>query len=425
MRTRIIYAVLLLLATPYTLLHLFVRGWRQRDYWRNVGERFGYYRQAGEQPIIWLHAVSVGETRAAAPLIRALLARYPEHRILLTHTTPTGRSASEQLFGDLVWRVYLPYDYAFAVRRFVRHFRPVLGMLMETEIWPNLIAECRREQVPVMLVNARLSHRSARRYRWLGGLIRQSLVALSVIAAQTEADALRLQSLGGERISIIGNLKFDTVPPPEQLELGRLWRAEIGLPRPVWLAASTREGEEALILEAWRQIPLGNALLIIVPRHPQRFDEVAAALREHGIRFQRRSDDEPVGSATQVWLGDSMGELYAYYRAADLAVIGGSLLPLGGQNPIEATAVGCPVVMGPHMWNFAEVSRAAVAAGAAAQMEAVNELGQVVTGLLGDAPRRAAMSAAGITFSRLHQGATGRLLALVAPYLDNSGTLDG
>ncbi|MHB1675984.1 MAG: lipid IV(A) 3-deoxy-D-manno-octulosonic acid transferase [Sulfuriferula sp.] len=421
MRARLIYAALLLLALPYLFFHLFVRGWRQRGYWRHLGERFGYYRQHDtDKPIIWLHAVSVGETRAALPLIQALQARYPEHQILLTHTTPTGRAASEQLFGDAVWRVYLPYDYAFAVKRFARQFRPVLGMLMETEIWPNLIAACRREHVPMMLVNARLSIRSARRYQWLAGVIKQSLASLSAIAAQTEADGERLRQLGGQRISIMGNLKFDSAPPAAQLQLGEQWRSALG-ERPAWLAASTRAGEEALVLNAWQLMQPNNALLILVPRHPQRFDEVAKLLEQRAIRYQRRSSGAPVASTTQIWLGDSMGELFAYYRAADIAMIGGSLLPLGGQNLIEAAAVGCPVIMGPHMWNFTEVSRAAVASGAAIQIAEVGELAHVITALLNDAPRRAKMSAAAIEFSRVHQGATARLLVLVELYLENTG----
>lgn len=416
MRARLIYATLLVLALPYLLLHLAVRGWRQRAYWRNLGERFGRYRQHAAKPIIWLHAVSVGETRAAIPLIHALQARYPDYQILLTHSTPTGRDTSLQLFGASVWRVYLPYDYNFAVKRFVRHFKPVLGMLMETEIWPNLILTCHRERVPLMLVNARMSVRSAHRYRWLAGLIRQSLSSLYAIAAQTDADAERLRQLGGERISIMGNLKFDSTPPLAQLQLGEQWCAAFGS-RPVWLAASTRAGEETLVLNAWRQMQPGKALLIIVPRHPQRFDEVAKLLELAAISYQRRSSGAAVASETQVWLGDSMGELFAYYSAAHVALIGGSLLPFGGQNLIEAAAVGCPVILGPYMWNFTEVSRTAIASGAAIQLAAAEELAGAVSGLFDDPMRREAMSAAASEFSRAHRGATDRVLTLIEPLI--------
>lgn len=415
--SRLLYSLVLVLALPYLLLHLLWRGWRQRGYWRHWGERFGFYTQRTDKPVIWLHAVSVGETRAAVPLVQALLTRYPDHQLLLTHTTPTGRDTSLQLFGDAVWRVYLPYDYAFAVRRFVRRFRPALGMLMETEIWPNLIAACQRENVPVMLVNARLSERSARRYHWFATLALQSLTGLSAIAAQTSADAQRLTELGGRNVSVMGNLKFDTTPPAAQLQLGQRWRSEIGQQRPVWLAASTREGEEALVLDAWQQLQFPAALLIIVPRHPQRFDEVAALLDKRGIRYQRRSSGQPVAATTQVWLGDSMGELFAYYRAADLALIGGSLLPLGGQNLIEAAAVGCPVIIGQHVWNFAEVTRAAIADGAAVQVVNTDELAQRVQQLLHDPLARQNMHNAALAFSQAHQGATARLLALASGYL--------
>nr|WP_223247411.1 lipid IV(A) 3-deoxy-D-manno-octulosonic acid transferase [Sulfuriferula sp. AH1] len=415
--SRLFYSLMLVLALPYLVLHLLWRGWRQRGYWRHWGERFGFYTRRSARPVIWLHAVSVGETRAAVPLVQSLLARYPGHQILLTHTTPTGRETSEQLFGDKVWRVYLPYDYAFAVRRFVRQFRPVLGMLMETEIWPNLIAICRCEGVPVMLVNARLSERSARRYRRLAGLVRYSLTGLTAIAAQTPADAVRLQALGGQQIKVMGNLKFDSVPPVAQLQLGQQWRSAIGEQRPVWLAASTREGEEALVLDAWQRLHAAAALLIIVPRHPQRFDEVAALLEKRDIRYQRRSSGQPVDASTQVWLGDSMGELFAYYRAADVALVGGSLLPLGGQNLIEAAAVGCPVIIGQHVWNFAEVSRAALASGAALQVNSPEALALAVGRLLNDGVRREQMRQAALAFARSHQGATERLLTLVASHL--------
>lgn len=417
MLSRLFYSIMLVLALPYLLLHLIWRGWRQRGYWQHWGERFGFYAQHTDKPVIWLHAVSVGETRAAVPLVQSLQERYPHHQILLTHTTPTGRETSDQLFGDSVWRVYLPYDYGFIVRRFVRQFRPALGMLMETEIWPNLIRACQREHVPVMLVNARMSLRSARRYHWFATLTQQTLSRLTAIAAQTLDDAERLGNLGGGNISVMGNLKFDSMPPQALLELGHQWRMNIGEQRPVWLAASTREGEEALVLDTWQQMQPHAALLIIVPRHPQRFDEVAALLEKRGIRYQRRSGGQPVNLATQVWLGDSMGELFAYYRAADVALIGGSLLPLGGQNLIEAAAVGCPAIIGQYVWNFAEVSRAAIAEGAAVQVNNADELSQAVVRILEDQTYREQMRVASLAFSRAHQGATVRVLELVASNL--------
>ena len=411
---KLFYNLLIWLLLPYTLMHLLWRGRKQRSYLHYVAERFGFYTQSVTRPVIWLHAVSVGETRAAKPLVEALLTAYPSHQILLTHITPTGRETSESLFGERVWRVYLPYDFPFAVRRFLRHFQPQLGLLMETEIWPNLIALSRQNDTPIMLINARLSARSARRYAKLGKLITVTLAQLTHIAAQTADDATRLRQLGGQVISIMGNLKFDSAPPAELLALGQQWREQISK-RLVWVAASTRAGEEALILDAWQALP-NSPLLAIIPRHPQRFDEVAALLQQRGVRYQRRSSGETVRADTQVWLGDSMGELYAYYALADVAFIGGSLMPLGGQNLIESVSVGCPVVFGPSMWNFAEVAQVAVASGAAVQVQDVTTLTHAVAELLGDAARRQKMHTAALTFSASYQGATLRLMTLIKQY---------
>jgi 3-deoxy-D-manno-octulosonic-acid transferase len=414
---RIAYGALLVLALPYALLHLLWRARKQPAYLRHWGERFGFYRIKTTQPIIWLHAVSVGETRAAVPLVKALQAQYPRHRILLTHTTPTGRATSESLFGDSVLRAYLPYDYRFAARRFVRHFKPALGLLMETEIWPNLIGACQQRGVPVLLVNARLSARSARRYRKLKALVRVSLGQLSGIAAQGETDARRLQALGAKNVEIAGNLKFDSTPPPEQMALGKQLRETFGADRAVFLAASTREGEEALILDAISEAATPDLLTVIVPRHPQRFDEVAALLDKHHVSYQRRSRNQPIAPTTRVVLGDSMGELFAYYRAADVAFIGGSLLPFGGQNLIEAAAVGCPMIVGAHVWNFTDAVRQAVDCGAALQVTDAPALARRLGELLYSTPRRSEMAAAALAFSRAHRGATQRIMRMIAQQL--------
>lgn len=416
--SRLAYALLLVMALPYTMLHLLWRARRQSAYLQHWGERFGFYPIRPAQPVIWLHAVSVGETRAAVPLVQALLARYPDHRILLTHATPTGRATGESLFGERVLRAYLPYDYRFAVRRFVRHYRPVIGLLMETEIWPNLIDACHARAIPLLLVNARLSARSARRYGWLAALVRVSLGKLAAVLAQTRADAQRLGQLGAQQVEVAGNLKFDCDPPPAQLQAGERLRAQLGSARPVFVAGSTREGEEALVLDALERVALPNLLTLIVPRHPQRFDEVVTLLEQRGIAYQRRSAGQPVAAQTAVLLGDSMGELFAYYRAADVAFVGGSLLPFGGQNLIEATAVGCPVLIGPHTWNFADVARQAIACGAAQRVEDVAELAQALKDLL-DAPlRRRQMSEAALAFSRAHRGAVQRLMQTIGRFLD-------
>lgn len=409
---RLAYRLLLWLLLPYSLLHLWWRGRRQPEYRQHLGERFGRYAQHSNKPLIWLHTVSVGETRAAATLVRTLREQHPNHQILLTHMTPTGRATSKQLFGDEVLRVYLPYDYPFAVRRFLRHFHPQIGVLLETEVWPNLIQECHAAHLPLLLLNARLSEKSARRYARFPRLTHDALHALHLIAAQTEADATRLSALCGRSIPVMGNLKFDLAPPAAQLEVGTSLRTAFGS-RPVFLAASTREGEEALLLDAWCRVDVGDALLVIVPRHPQRFDEVAALIAARGLSCQRRSGDTPVAADTRVLLGDSMGELFAYYAACDVAFIGGSLLPFGGQNLIEAAACGKPVLLGPHTYNFAEASAQALAQGAARRCADAQEVIAQGVRLLADADERQHMGAAGLAFVAANQGATARAAGLI------------
>jgi 3-deoxy-D-manno-octulosonic-acid transferase len=414
------YTLLLWLLLPYVLLHLLWRARRQPEYLQHIGERFGRYRVRSDKPVIWLHTVSVGETRAAATLVRELRARYPQHQILLTHTTPTGRAASEQLYGDDVLRVYLPYDYPFAVRRFLRHFQPQVGVLLETEVWFNLIHACQRTKTPLLLLNARLSERSARKYARYPRLTYDGLHALTLIAAQTEDDALRLSSLSGHSVTVMGNLKFDIDPPPAQLELGRRLRERFGETRPVFLAASTREGEEILLLEALQKATVNNLLTVIVPRHPQRFDEVATLIEQHGFRLQRRSRNESIASDTQVVLGDSMGEMIAYYAACDVAFIGGSLLPLGGQNLIEACAVAKPVIVGPHTFNFAQATEQALACGAALRVHQADDLVQQLSTLLHDEPRLKLMAQSGERFVRDNRGATERAAKLIETLLPRS-----
>jgi 3-deoxy-D-manno-octulosonic-acid transferase len=410
---RRLYTLLLYLLLPYILFHLLWRSRRQPEYRRHVGERFGFYRGKPSTPLIWLHAVSVGETRAAVPLVAQLLAHYPKHRILLTHMTPTGRETGRLLFGDSVLQCYLPYDFPFAAQRFLRHFKPEIGLLMETEIWFNLVQACKKTGVPLLLVNARMSEKSARKYGRFRTLSRDSLQSLAAIAAQTETDARRLTELGAPAVRITGNLKFDVAVPQSAIDLGENLRRRFGAARPVFLAASTREGEEALIMEALARIVIPDLLVVIVPRHPQRFDQVAALLAQRGILFQRRSEGQPVAPETQVLLGDSMGEMFAYYAACDIAFIGGSLLPLGGQNLIEAAAKGKPVLIGPHTFNFAEVSELAIQAGAALRVANAEELMLSVGDLLKAPEKIKAMSAAALAFADRHRGATERLIALV------------
>jgi 3-deoxy-D-manno-octulosonic-acid transferase len=413
---RLLYTLALLLLMPWALLHLLWRSRRQPEYLKHWNERFGFFDSRPDAPLIWIHAVSVGETRAAQPLVAALRERYPGHRILFTHMTPTGRQTSTNLFGDTITRVYLPYDTPWAVRRFLDHFRPQLGLIMETELWPNLIDACHRRNLPLLLINGRLSERSAARYARLPTLTREALQNLAAVAAQGEDDARRLTELGAAKVEMLGNMKFDVEPPTPQLALGREFRARIG-DRRTFLCASTREGEEALILDAWLRMGNPEMLLVIVPRHPQRFDEVAALIGARGLTMQRRSDDAPVAPATQIWLGDSMGELFAYYAASDAAFIGGSLLDYGSQNLIEPCAVGVPVLVGPSTYNFADAARAALAQHAAIAIANAEELIDEALALLGDPPRRAAKSKAASEFAAHHRGATARTMALLERYL--------
>jgi 3-deoxy-D-manno-octulosonic-acid transferase len=420
----LMYSLLWWLAMPLVLGRLWWRGRTEPGYRAHLGERLGLYGQASARsafrPTIMVHAVSVGETRAAEPLIDALLSTWPACRILLTHMTPTGRATGQALFarhGARLVQSYLPYDTGFMTGRFLHHFQPKICILMETEVWPNLIAACSAHGVPVALVNARLSERSLRRGQRFGGLMMAAARAIDLVAAQTDADARRIASLGAPRVAVTGSIKFDVVPPEAALRTGAMLRARFGA-RPVFLCASTREGEEALILDAWARVtrPAGM-LLVLVPRHPQRFDEVAGMVTERGLRLARRSS-LPDSVDADVLLGDSMGEMFAYYAACDCAFIGGSLLPLGGQNLIEACALGKPVLVGQHTFNFLQATEEAVAAGGALRVADADGLLRAAAGLLEDSERRAAMGARALAFASHHRGATARTVELLQQFID-------
>ncbi len=417
---RFLYSCLLYLVLPFVPLKLLWRGFKQPEYRQHWGERFGFYPHSVSKPVLWLHCVSVGETRAAAPLVHLLLKQYPQYQVLITHSTPTGRATSEQLFGASVQRGYLPYDLNFAVRRFLKHFKPTVGVLMETELWFNLIALCKQQQIPLLLVNARLSEKSAKGYQKLGQLSANGLGSLSVIAAQTKEDASRLQQAGGQNVRVLGNLKFDVSPPDNIALLGKQMRQLLGEHRPVFLAASTREGEEAIILEATMAAAIPNLLTVIVPRHPQRFNEVEALLKQRGLPYQRRSQlTTPLEAQTTYLLGDSMGELFTYYASADVCLVGGSLLPLGGQNLIEAMRMGKPVIIGEHTFNFKEVSTLAVAQGAAIRVMSTNELSESLVTLFSHQLQQREMGAKGLAICMTSQGATQQTAQLIGKYLKN------
>jgi len=408
---RLLYQILLWFALPFIPLRLLFRGLKERGYWQHVGERFGFDGQIARHAV-WIHAVSVGEARAAAPLVEKFLTRNPAPNLLMTCMTPAGRATLEQLFGGKVTVRYLPYDFAFAVRRFLRQAQPGMGVIMETELWPNLVHESRRSGVKLFLVNARMSENSASGYRKLAALTRETLGGFEAVAAQTQADADRLAALGARKVDVTGNLKFDIDPPNDQLQLGRTFRERIGS-RPAWLVASTRDGEEKLVLEAFRKFAPENALLMLVPRHPQRFDEVAALAKNLGLDVQRRSENDPVRASIRVWLGDSLGEMFAYYAAADSALIGGSLLPYGGQNLIEACAVGCPVILGPHTENFKQAAEDAIAQGAAIRVENAEKWIDQAIRLMRDETVRQRMGEAGKKFAAAHKGAAAKVCELL------------
>ena len=453
---RRLYSLGWLLATPLVMAYLLWRSLRQPAYLSHWSERFGLVgRQNDPRPLIWIHAVSVGESRAAQPLVRALAARHPSARILMTCMTPTGRETAAELFskelGDRFMQAYLPYDYAGAPGRFLRAWRPAIGLLMETELWPNLMAAAEAQAVPMALINARLSPRSLRRGMRQRSLIEPAARRLSLVLAQSPGDAERIAQFGRVVDAVTGNLKFDNAPDAVLMARGRAWRSLIG--RPVLLAASTRDGEEALIWQAWRArwpgqgqgqgqgavAPLASAsrsasqassiestesikppLLLIVPRHPQRFETVTRAAQAAGFAVARRADlDDPRFDASSIDLliGDSMGEMDAWYALADCAIIGGSLLPFGSQNLIEACAAGCPVVIGPSTFNFAQAAAQALEAGAAQSVADADEA--IATGLtiLSDPVRKRAMAEAGTDFASRHRGATERTVTALAPLL--------
>ncbi len=437
MIARVVYSLAWWLGAPLVAAYLLWRSRRQPEYRRHWAERWAYTPgRTALRPLIWLHCVSVGETRAAQPLLAALHAAHPRAELLLTHMTPTGRETGrgliESMPGATIHQCYLPYDTAFAPGRFLDAWRPAIGLVLETEVWPNLFAACMRRGVPMTLVNARLSDRSLAKGRRWRALIEPALASLSLVTAQTRADADRLAVLGRGDVIVTGNLKFDIDAPAQALGLGAGWRARFGA-RPVVLLASSRDGEEEALLQAWRRWHerTGKAvaddaaaatLLVIVPRHPQRFDEVARSIERSGLHYARRTAFGADGaiadpSRVDVLLGDSMGEMFAYYGMADVAILGGSLGPFGGQNLIESCAAGVPVVLGPHTFNFAEAAEQAIAAGAALRVDDAPDAVDHALRLIRDGVTRRSMAAAASGFATMHRGATARTMQALAPLL--------
>ena len=418
---RFAYSTLLRLATPLYFLRLWRRGRREPLYRSAWGERLGFGEGPQETGRLWIHAVSLGETRAAAALIDALRQRRPALRVLLTHGTATGREAGARLLRAGDAQAWLPYDTPGAVRRFLDHHQPALGVLMETEIWPNLLFAAEKRRLPMVLANARLSEKSQAKGMRLNALLGPAANSLRLALAQTADDARRLGAAGAPLVKVEGNLKFDMTPNPKLVARGLQWRQ--ALSRPVVLAASTREGEEEPLLAAWRALPAPRPLLVLVPRHPQRFDAVALMVSQAGLTFARRgswADTPPADAATvDVWLGDSIGEMPLYYGMADAALLGGSFARLGGQNLIEAAACGCPLVMGPHTFNFAEAARLALAAGAAQRASDINDGVTRAVALASD-PQRNDWVDNALAFTAAHRGAAGRMAAELGALLEDA-----
>lgn len=422
------YSALLRLGAPLYALRVLWRGRSEPLYASHFGERFGSFAESSPVTTgaVWVHAVSLGETRAAAPLIEAMRASRPDLRLLLTHGTATGRAAGEALLRSGDAQSWLPFDTPGGVRRFLRHFSPAVGVLLETEIWPNVLAEAERAGVPMFLANARLSERSRRRGARVDALLRPAFASLAAAFAQSSGDGERLRDAGVKEVVVTGNLKYDMAPEEALLERGREWKRGVQqvVERGVVLAASTREGEEEMLLAAWRALPAPRPLLVLVPRHPQRFEAVAELIAAAGFSASRRStwaDGAPPLEAlsVDVWLGDSMLEMPAWYALADVALLGGSFAPLGGQNLIEAAACGCPVVMGPHTFNFGDAAEVAIAAGAAIRVADMASGVAAAVALSSDAglAERQSRSSRALALSRTHRGAAARMATQIVAAL--------
>jgi 3-deoxy-D-manno-octulosonic-acid transferase len=417
---RLLYSALLYVVAPLAFVATALRGLRDPAYRDRLPERLGFTKMRFAASPIWIHAVSVGEVQAAAALVRALGSRHPQHPILVTTATPTGAQRVHALFGDAVRHAYLPYDLPGAVRRFLERTTPLLAIVMEREIWPNLFRACSVRRIPVLLASARISDRSARRHQRLAGLFRDALARDVTIAAQTDADAERFRALGvpAAAVHVTGNIKFDLEVPEDVRRAGAHIRAEFAH-RPVWVAGSTHEHEEDIVLDAHERVRAArnDALLLLAPRHPNRFDAVKSWLRARNVRFVTRSTREAIAADTSVLLVDTLGELLSFYSAANVAFVGGSLVPVGGHNLLEPAALNRPIVVGPHTFNAADIAQDFLERAAAVQVESAAELAVAVLDLLTNAARRDRMIASAHSILQTNRGALARLLTLIEKLL--------
>lgn len=420
---RSVYTALLYVFAPIAWVGTALRGLRDAAYRDRLWERWGFTQVSAPSSAaecLWIHAVSVGEVQAAAPLIRTLLKKYPQHLILITTATPTGAQRVRALFGDSVRHAYLPYDLPGAVRRFLNRVRPVLAIVMEREIWPNLFGECERRRIPILLASARISERSAVRHRKFAALFRDALSGNVTVAAQTEQDAERYRSIGARRVLVTGNVKFDIEVPEAAREAGEALRATQLANRPVWVAGSTHDGEEQQVLAAHRAViaQRSHALLVLVPRHPNRFDTVRAWLKSEQIEFVSRSRNEAVTAATSVLLVDTLGELMTFYAAADIAFVGGSLIAtVGGHNLLEPAVLERPILVGPHNFNAPDIAQSMIESGAAREVSSAEQLAAAILELYANPTARAEMGAKANAIVAANRGALSRVMALIEPLL--------
>ena len=411
-----LYSAALYVLVPVTVYHLIWRGFRQPAYLQRWSERYGVYRTPPTDPVAWVHAVSVGEVNAAAPLVDALLARHPRERPLVTTITPTGSARVRALWGERVEHVYLPYDLPGAVSRFLRHFRPRIGLVLETELWPNLLFGCRDHGVPALIINGRLSERSLQGYGLLKPLLGRALRSLRGIVVQSQADAERFLRLGASpRTTVVGgNLKFDIATDPQAKAFAREFRAAEGA-RPAWIAASTHPGEEAAVLSLHRRLRQRwpDLLLLWAPRHPERFRPVAYASAQAGFRTATRQMTHQPDAGDDVFVIDTLGELARFYACADVAFVGGSLEDIGGHNLLEPAAAGTAMVTGPHLRNFADIAAQLETAGALRIGADEAAVGDALETLLADADARASMANAALSLLEGGRGALQRTLGFV------------
>lgn len=419
-----IYSFLTLLVLPFALLRLLIRSANLPAYRLRWSERLAWGLPVAHKPVIWLHAVSVGEVQAAVPLIRQLQETYNQYDVYITTTTPTGSQRVRDLFGDSVLHSYLPYDLPNVVRRFLSEIKPVLGIIMETELWPNLFAECHHRSVPLLVANARLSQRSARRYARFSATTRKILSCINQVAAQDELSAERFRQLGMpvERLAVSGNLKYEQAVPADLQEKSEVLRAAIGQDRPVWIVASTHQGEEELVLEALMALRQRHPqlLLILVPRHPDRFTQVFDLVKDKGYKLAQRSLNELPGMDTDVYLGDTLGDLLLLFTVADVVFMGGSLVAVGGHNPLEAAAVGRPVITAAHVHNFESVYQGLIEAGAARKVNDLDGLVNTVDDWLSDAVSRNDAGERGCAFVARNRGALASLMQLIGQLMSKS-----